>query len=92
MVEKRSTQALFGRDEKIGFNHPAIKEGIKLNKMKETSKNNENAQLGIGTVSHSRIVGKTHAMVMSIKATIEQGGKAGVAGCKDPQLNLKHKI
>jgi hypothetical protein len=24
-------------------------------------------------------------MVMGIKATIEKGGKAGVAGCKDPQ-------
>lgn len=36
-------------------------------------------------VSHGRIVGKTHAMVMDIKATIDKGGKAGVVGCKDPQ-------
>ena len=41
--------------------------------------------LRIGDVNHSRIVGKTHAMVMGIKATIVKGGKAGVAGCKDPQ-------
>lgn len=41
--------------------------------------------LRICSVSHSRVVGKTHAMVMGIKATLEQGGKAGVAGCKDPQ-------
>ena len=41
--------------------------------------------LRIGNVSHSRIVGKTHAMVMGIKATIDKGCKAGVAGCKDPQ-------
>lgn len=50
----------------------------------QNSDKNEKA-LRIGSVSHSRIVGKTHAMVMGIKATIEQGGKAGVAGCKDPQ-------
>lgn len=41
--------------------------------------------LRIGSVSHSRIGGKTHAMVMAIKATIDKGGKVGVAGCKDPQ-------
>lgn len=32
-----------------------------------------------------RKIGKTHAMAMGIKATIERGGKAGVVGCKDPQ-------
>lgn len=32
-----------------------------------------------------RMFGKTHDMVMGIKATIEQGGKACVLGCKDPQ-------
>ena len=48
--------------------------------------NKENQQaFAIHGISHSRKAGKTHAMVMGIKATIEQGGKAGVAGCKDPQ-------
>lgn len=42
-------------------------------------------ELRIGIVSHSRVVGKTHAMIMGIKATLEQGGKANVVGCKDPQ-------
>lgn len=52
-----------------------------------TEQNSDKSEkaLRIGSVSHSRIVGKTHAMVMGIKATLEQGGKAGVAGCKDPQ-------
>lgn len=45
----------------------------------------DDLQLPLGSVSHSRIIGKTHAMVMGIKATIDKGGKAGVAGCKDPQ-------
>lgn len=52
---------------------------------KENNLENNDEALRIGSVSHSRIVGKTHAMVMGIKATIEQCGKAGVAGCKDPQ-------
>jgi len=47
-------------------------------------KENEQA-FAIHSVSHSRKTGKTLAMVMGIKATLEQGGKAGVAGCKDPQ-------
>jgi len=45
----------------------------------------ETEQLRLGAVTHSRISGKTYAMVVGIKATIEQGGKVGVAGCKDPQ-------
>ena len=45
----------------------------------------DNKQWNLYGVSHSRKVGKTHAMIMGIKATIEQGCKAGVAGCKDPQ-------
>lgn len=52
--------------------------------MTETNKENEKA-FAIHGVSHSRKTGKTLAMVMGIKATLEQGGKAGVAGCKDPQ-------
>lgn len=52
-----------------------------------TEHNSEKSEkaLRIGSVSHSKVVGKTHAMVMRIKATLEQGGKAGVVGCKDPQ-------
>lgn len=52
---------------------------------KEQNPDRSEKALRIGSVSHSRISGKTHAMVMGIKSTIEQGGKAGVAGCKDPQ-------
>ena len=55
---------------------------------KEQDNQKENKALHIGSVSHSRIVGKTHAMVMGIKAIIDNGGKAGVAGCKDPQQIL----
>ena len=51
----------------------------------ERNSNKSEKALRIGSVSHSRIIGKTHAMVMGIKATIDKGGKAGVAGCKDPQ-------
>ena len=46
-------------------------------------------QFAIHGVSHSRKTGKTLAMVMGIKATIDKGGKAGVTGCKDPQPILK---
>lgn len=55
-----------------------------------TEQNSDKSEkaLRIGSVSHSRIVGKTHAMVMGIKATIDKGGKAGVVGCKDPQQIL----
>jgi len=60
-----------------------------MNKEKELSKqvsdDKDKEALRIGSVGHSRIVGKTHAMVMGIKATIDKGGKASVAGCKDPQ-------
>ena len=35
--------------------------------------------------SMGRFIGKTHAMMMGIKATLEQGGKVGVVGCKNPQ-------
>jgi hypothetical protein len=48
----------------------------------------ENEQLAIQLVSHSRKTGKTLAMIIRIKATIEQGEKAGVVGCKAPQLIL----
>lgn len=51
----------------------------------ERNSNKSEKALRIGGVSHSRIIGKTHAMVMGIKATIDKGGKAVVAGCKDPQ-------
>ena len=51
----------------------------------ERNSNKSEKVLRIGSVSHSRIIGKTHAMVMGIKATIDKGGKVGVAGCKDPQ-------
>lgn len=52
--------------------------------MEEPKKENQKA-FAIHSVSHSRKTGKTLAMVMGIKATLEQGGKAGVVGCKDPQ-------
>ena len=45
----------------------------------------DNKQWDLYGVSHSRKVGKTQAMIRAIKATLEEGGKAGVAGCKDPQ-------
>lgn len=38
---------------------------------------------------NSRFAGKTHAMIMEIKANIEQGSKVGVAGCKDPKPILE---
>ena len=63
---------------KFGITH-----GIKLEDM--NSNEPQKPQLNMGAVTHSRISGKTHIMVMRIKATIEQGGKVGVAGCKDPQ-------
>jgi len=34
---------------------------------------------------HNRMIGKTHAMVLSIKATLDIGEKAAILGCKDPQ-------
>jgi len=52
--------------------------------MTKVKKENEQA-FTIHGVSHSRKTSKTLAMIMGIKATLEQGGKAGVAGCKDPQ-------
>ena len=55
--------------------------------MEEPNKDNQQA-FSIHGISHSRKTGKTLAMVMGIKATIEQGGEAGVAGCKDAQLIL----
>ena len=55
--------------------------------MKEPKKENQQA-FAIHGVSHSRKTGKTLAMVMGIKATIDKGGKAGVTGCKDPQQIL----
>lgn len=50
---------------------------------KETSSNSKSAHLGISDVSGSRKIDKTLAMVMGIKATIEQSSKHGVAGYKD---------
>ena len=47
--------------------------------------NSDKSGKALRIVSHGRIVGKTRAMVMGIKATIDKGGKAGVVGCKDPQ-------
>ena len=36
----------------------------------------------------NRIVGKTHAMVLSMISTLENGGKVAVAGCNpQPILN-----
>lgn len=46
-------------------------------------------QCAIHCVNHSRMVGKTNAMIIGIKATLEQGKEAGVAGCKDPQHIIK---
>ena len=36
----------------------------------------------------NRRYGKTHAMILSIKATLEGGYKVGIAGCKDPQPTI----
>lgn len=41
------------------------------------------------SISHDRKTGKTLAMLIKIKVTIEQGGKVGIVGCKDPQPILE---
>lgn len=58
---------------------------IEVSDIEEICKEYHKQQLILSGVSHSRKTGKTLDMVMGIKATIEQGGKAGVAGCKNPQ-------
>lgn len=52
--------------------------------MNEELNHNKNLpQLNISV--NSRFAGKTHSMIMEIKANIEQGRKVGVAGCEDPK-------
>jgi len=44
--------------------------------------------------SQNRNIGKTQIMIMGIKDTLKEGGKAGVVGCTDPQsiLNRLKKL
>lgn len=76
---------VLGHLTEISFMKPETSEDLEkpLNDLSEAISEFEN--LDIPSVSHSRKTGKTLAMVMGIKATIEQGGKASVAGCKNPQ-------
>ena len=51
--------------------------------------NKNSKSLNITGVRRSRKIGQNMAMIVSIKTTIEQGGKAAVAGCQDPSEILR---